>query len=168
MEQHYLRSSYRERLVEHLFIGELLKYGWLKNLTGFEILRPEVDDSGYDLLVEYKGFARHIQLKSSFVGARASSHAIQTVLTHKPSGCVVWIKFDQHSMAIQQYLFFGGPPGSPLPSMEHLRTARRTTPNAQGEKPERLGHRVVPKSLFSPVSKIERLFELLFDTTTID
>lgn len=168
MEQHYLRSSYRERLVEHLFISELLKFGWLKNLAGFEVLRPEVDDSGYDLLVEYKGFARHIQLKSSFIGARASSHAIQTALTHKPCGCVVWIKFDQHSMEIQQYLFFGGPPGSPLPSMDHLRVARRTTPNSDGVKPERLGHRVVPKSLFSPVSNIEDLFKLLFEISEDD
>ena len=31
-EQHYRHSSYRERLLEHLFLAELLQVGWFRAL----------------------------------------------------------------------------------------------------------------------------------------
>jgi len=44
MEQHYLKSSFREKLIEHLFIGELLKLSWLEGGCALEIAKPEVDN----------------------------------------------------------------------------------------------------------------------------
>lgn len=66
---HTLNSSYREILIEHLFIGEIMRRLWLKGITQFEVLQPQVDDSGYDLVIEANGVVRHIQLKSSFDAA---------------------------------------------------------------------------------------------------
>jgi hypothetical protein len=53
---HYAESSVRENLVEHVFLGELLRGLWRKNVRDLEVLRPEVDSGGYDLALEFKGF----------------------------------------------------------------------------------------------------------------
>ena len=50
--QHTEKSSFREKLIEHLFIWELLKLSWKKGNCEIEISKPEVDNSGYDLLAE--------------------------------------------------------------------------------------------------------------------
>lgn len=46
---HSQKSSYREMLLEHLFVGELLKLLWLSGIHDIEVLKPQVDDAGYDL-----------------------------------------------------------------------------------------------------------------------
>ena len=69
---HYAESSARENLIEHGFLGELLRGLWRGNVRDVEVLRPEVDSGGYDLALEFKGLTRHVQLKSSFAGARRS------------------------------------------------------------------------------------------------
>ena len=70
---HSLRSSYREMLLEHLFIGELLRELWCMSVTDIEVLKPQVDDSGYDVVVCCGPITRHVQLKASHIGARANS-----------------------------------------------------------------------------------------------
>src|SRR6266446_4097526 len=45
---HYAESSARENLIEHVFLGELLRGLWRKNVRDLEVLRPEVDNGGYD------------------------------------------------------------------------------------------------------------------------
>ena len=47
---HTTRSSYREAVLEHLFTGALLQTRWLRRVHA-EVLRPSVDDAGYDLVV---------------------------------------------------------------------------------------------------------------------
>src|ERR1700682_6689721 len=69
---HYSESSARENLVEHVFLGELLRGLWRRDVRDLEVLRPEVDSGGYDLALEFKGLTRHVQFKSSFTGARRS------------------------------------------------------------------------------------------------
>ena len=46
---HSLLSSYREKLLEHLFVGEVMRYVWLSRVKRLEVLKPQVDDGGYDL-----------------------------------------------------------------------------------------------------------------------
>jgi hypothetical protein len=69
MKAHSEHSSYREKLLEHLFVGDVLRELWLCGVTTAEFLRPEVDAGGYDLVITCNGFVRHIQLKSSHRGA---------------------------------------------------------------------------------------------------
>ncbi|HEX6372903.1 MAG TPA: hypothetical protein VF006_28530 [Longimicrobium sp.] len=52
---HNLYSSYREALLEHLFAGELMRHLWREGLVRIELLKPQVDDGGYDLVLEANG-----------------------------------------------------------------------------------------------------------------
>jgi hypothetical protein len=77
-----------------VFLGELLRGLWRKNVRDLEVLRPEVDSGGSDLALEFKGVIRHVQLKSSFTGARRSDVTAHVKLLDRPSACILWIFFD--------------------------------------------------------------------------
>src|SRR5215213_4916865 len=92
--QDTLHSSYREILIEHLFVGEIMRRLWLRGIAQFEVLKPQVDDSGYDLVLEANGVVRHVQLKSSFDAASTAQVKASLKLARKPSACVVWVRFN--------------------------------------------------------------------------
>src|SRR3990167_6468248 len=100
MSRHTQHSSFREKLVEHLFVGELLKLSWQSEECGLEVAKPEVDNSGYDLIAEANGVVRHIQLKSTYHGGKAATQKIHMRLSEKPSGCVVWIYFNENTLEL--------------------------------------------------------------------
>ena len=52
MSKHFEHSSFREKLIEHLFIGEMLKLSWLKDDCQFEGMKLEVDNAGCDIVLE--------------------------------------------------------------------------------------------------------------------
>src|SRR5690348_5075606 len=112
---HSLLSSYREMLLEHLFAGEVMRHVWLSGTKRLEILKPQVDDSGYDLVLEANGVVRHVQLKATFRGSTVSRFNVQTALREKPSGCVVVLLFDPAVLELGPFLWFGDRPGQPLP-----------------------------------------------------
>lgn len=58
----YRESSFREKMLEHIFISEVLQEAWLKYGRTIEVLRSGVDSSGYDLVLEYNSIVRHVQL----------------------------------------------------------------------------------------------------------
>lgn len=162
MEQHYLKSSYREKLIEHLFIGELLKLSWASGACSLEISKPEVDNQGYDLIAEENGAIRHIQLKTAKSDAKASYQKVHIALSKKPSGCVIWIYFDEATMQLGPFLFFGGIAGKPLPDINDFKVAKHTKGNKDGVKAERPDLRQIPKSKFAVYSNIEALYSVLF------
>ena len=161
----YLRSSFYEQLVEHVFISELLQEAWFRFQRVVEVLRAEVDASGYDIVLECEGILRHDQLKTSRTAARAGSQKVSLALGAKPSGCVVWIlrseDRDTCRMSLS-YLYFGGEPGRPLPDISGLKVARHTKADSTGYKKERPGLRVVPKSKFRAIPSTTELLEQLF------
>lgn len=163
MEQHYRFSSFREKLIEHLFIGELLKTSWLRGECSLEVAKPEVDNRGYDVIIERSGLVRHMQLKTSHLGAIATGQKVHIGLMEKPSGCVVWIQFDEKTLELGPFLFFGGAAGEPLPDIDSFRVAKHAKANSKGIKAERPHVRVVPKSRFKSISTIPALFDLLFE-----
>jgi len=165
MEEHSLNSSFREKLIEHLFIGELLKLSWLNNEYSLEVSKPEVDNSGYDLIIEAKGILRHIQLKSVFVGAKTSRQNIHVSLAEKQSGCVVWVYFNKNNLGLGPFLFFGGKPGETLPDLSNLKIAKHTKGDAEGFKAERPNIRTVNKGNFTSYETIEELYKILFQKT---
>ena len=162
MDQHYLKSSFREKLIEHLFIGELLKHSWIDGSCSLEVAKPEVDSQGYDLIAEQNGIIRHIQLKASHLKARAAKQKVHIALSSKPSGCVIWVFFNEQSMELGPFLFFGGTPGSPLPSIDGFKVAKHTKANAEGVKAERPEIREVPKGQFRKYETVQEIYELLF------
>ena len=165
IKQHYYDSSFREKLIEHLLIGELLKYSWKRGDCTLEISKPEVDRTGYDLVAECNGHIRHIQLKTSYRGSTTSKQKVHVNLAHKPSGCVLWVCFDQDSLELGPYLFFGGMPGEALPDISSLRVAKHTKGNAQGNKAERPNIREIKKSAFSELKSVKDLWNTLFGST---
>jgi len=156
-----LRSSYREGLIEHLLLGELLKELWLSSRVA-EVMKPQPDHGGYDVVIDCKGIVRHVQIKSSAVGARASFQKIHENLAKKPSGCVVWIVFDPGTLEIKEYLWFGGRPGRQLPDIKGLKVARHTKATAAGVKSLRPAIRELPKTKFQQVAHTRDLVQLMF------
>ena len=156
------QSVYRERLLEHLLIGDLLKHSWLHAGATLEVSQPSIDRSGHDVVLEANGVTRHIQLKSSSRIATTATQKVHVGLASKPSGCVIWTRFDRDSMKLGPFMFFGGEPGAPLPSLIGFRTAKHTKGNALGVKKERPNLRVLPISKFTEVADIPALFVALF------
>ncbi|MDQ3060235.1 MAG: hypothetical protein M3R45_12085 [Pseudomonadota bacterium] len=163
MTQHTHFSSYREKLIEHLFLGELLKLSWLKYKCSLEIARPEVDNSGYDAIVEANGIVRHIQIKASIIAGKTASQKIHLKLAEKPSACVLWIYFNEETMQLGPYLYFGAlEPGKPMDSLASRKMAKHTKGNKDGFKAERENLRVLPKGAFTKLSSVEEVYEQLF------
>lgn len=162
MEEHSHNSSLREKLIEHLFVGELLKLSWISKDYSLEVSKPEVDNSGYDLIIESQGVLRHVQLKAAFLDAKTASQNIHVSLGNKQSGCVVWVYFDKDNLNLGPFLFFGGKPGMPLPDLSNLKVAKHTKGDANGFKSERPNIRTINKSTFTTYSSIEDLYQALF------
>jgi hypothetical protein len=163
-ESHYLRSSYRESIVEYLFIGSLLRYFWNREIFNVEVLKPQVDDAGYDLVLECGSVIRHVQLKATGEKSKTAHVPLNVRLADKPSGCVVAVihdpTFDPGSF---KYGWFGSPPGQPLPeAWKSLAVARHAKGNAAGVKTERPNIRKLPYSKFEWDLTLDVLAERLF------
>jgi hypothetical protein len=162
-EASYLHSSSREALIEHVFVAEVLQEAWFVREKLVDVLRPEVDAAGYDLVLECGTIVRHVQLKASEVGGKTSRQTINRRLAEKPSGCVVWViyreRVDDHRLDLS-YLWLGGNPGEPLPDLGAFagRNPRSKTP--------RPGTRVVARARFQPVASTAELVERLFGPPT--
>ena len=162
MTQHTQHSSYREKLIEHLFIGELLKQSWLHHGCSLEIAKPEVDNSGYDIIAETNGLVRQIQIKASIIGGKTASQKVHIKLAEKPSGCVVWIYFDEKNMDLGPFWYCGAEAGKPITGLSELKVAKHTKGNKDGFKAERQNIRVVPKRDFTEIPLIENIYAKLF------
>lgn len=115
-----LMSSFYEQLVEHVFISEVLQEAWYGFGQAVEVLRSEIDASGYDVVFDCNGTVRHVQLKTSAVDSKTARQNVNIALAAKPSACVVWILRHEDAVTNRMklsYLYFGGDPGEPLPSL---------------------------------------------------
>lgn len=161
-ERLFLNSSLREEYLEYIFLGALSQCAWRRRVD-LEILRCQTDSQGYDLILEASGVQRHVQLKSSYIGARTAQQKISLNLAAKPSGCVVWIGFDPETLEQTEFRFFGASPGARLPGLGD-RAAKHTKANSQGVKAERSNLRIVPKGKFKLLKSHDQVFEFLFGT----
>lgn len=168
MSKHSEHSSFREKLIEHLFISEMLKLSWLKDDCQLEVMKPEVDNAGCDVVLEDNNIIRHIQLKASKFGAKTPSQKVNVRLANKPSGCIVWIEFDEHTLELCSFYFFGSEAGKPLTGLENARVAKHTKGNAEGVKAERPNIRKINKGQFTKYDSIEALYDILFVPETFN
>jgi hypothetical protein len=76
----YQESKTVKKLIEHIFLSELLQECWFRRRQIIEVLRAEVDAAGYDLVLEAGGTIRHVQLKASRNGARTARQTINSML----------------------------------------------------------------------------------------
>jgi hypothetical protein len=157
-----LHSSRREKLVEHVFVGEVLRTLWRAGVHEVDILRAETDAAGYDIVIEVGSIARHIQLKSSARNSKTSRQKVHLALGHKRRGCVLWVMFDPSTLNLGPFLWFGNPPGKPLPDITGFPIAKHTKANAEGKKAERKNIRVINKGDFTTVESISAVVTKLF------
>jgi len=162
---HSLRSSHREALLEHLFAGEIMRRLWIRGDWRLEVLKPQVDDGGYDLVLEANNIVRHIQMKASFTGSTVRDTNVNALLPSKPSGCVVFVWFDKSTLDLGPFAFFGGPPGKPLPDITGMKIGRHTKGNAKGVKAERPMIRKIPLSRFEKIADLDALVARLFSAS---
>ncbi len=156
-----LESSYQEKLTEYVFLSELLQESWLVQKQQISVMRPDVDNAGYDLVLECAGVIRHIQLKSSRWDAKTSTQGVNAKLGDKPGGCVIWLSYaDEAGRVRLEYRFFGGNPGE-RPDLGN-KVGKHTKANAQGVKTPRANRRVLNKGQFEPVDGVGQLIDKLF------
>lgn len=163
---HSAHSSRREMVLDHMFMGELLRYLWRTRDCNIEVLRSQVDNAGYDVVLDCNGIVRHVQFKSSHRESKTREVGINIALAAKPSGCVIWIMFDQQTVELGPYLWFGGEPGQPLPPLGD-RIGKHSKGNSEGRKAERPNLREVRKSKFKVLQTMEDIAIALFGKQTI-
>ncbi len=157
----YVDSSLREKIIEYAFVGEILRILWRRGRRDIEVLRAEVDCGGYDLVLHCNGVMRHVQLKSSHREAATSRVTLNLKLAEKTSGCVVWILFDQETLELGPFLWFGGKPGEMVADLG-TKIAKHTKPNILGKKTERRGLRVVSRGSFTKLNSVTAVIEAMF------
>lgn len=139
-----------------------MRYVWLSGAKRLEILKPQVDDGGYDLVLETSSIVRHVQLKATFKGSTVRRFNVNAGLAAKPSGCVVCLLFDESALELGPFFWFGGAPNQPLPDLSVYPVAKHTEGNAKGVKNPRPNLRVLPLSAFELVPTVAQLAVKLF------
>jgi len=160
-----LKSSFYERMTEHAFLSELLQEAHYRFGAQVAILRPEVDNEGYDLVLECRGVIRHVQLKTSRNDSKTGEYNIKRALADKPSGCSILLLRQEDTQTCRMtltYRFFGSGAGERLPSLADFRTGKNSRGDSQGVKKERPAICVVPKGKFQPVEDVAALYRVLF------
>jgi len=152
-------STLRERIVEHIFIGDALRILWGKGITNVEVFRSEFDAHGYDLAMAQRDIVRHIQLKTSL--KKPTKIPIARSLAEKPSGCVICIQITP-DLKLGPYYWFGGTPGNRLPYTSKFPNSMRPTRNKKGERPIRKNYREIALSKFDRVENLPKVLEKLF------
>ncbi len=143
----------RERIVEHVFVGDALRALWKCGVVDVEVLRSGFDAHGYDFVMARGQNVRHIQLKTG-KPKKPGDVSGPLALADKPSGCVIWIRVTA-DLDMGPFFWFGGAPGQPLPQIGHYSVPLRATHNKKGERPARLNHRLIPKSEFIELETID-------------
>lgn len=160
-DPHTRHSVAREKVLEHLFVGELLRHYWRHGRYDLEVLRAEIDRGGFDIVLELGGIVRHVQLKTMKHDGKRRDFDIGVRLEEKPSGCVVVIRFDPDSLQLGPYLWLGGTPGEPLATLGE-KVVKHTKGNKVGEKLARPALREVKASRFEVIPDIATLALRLF------
>lgn len=158
---HSSHSMLRELIVEYLFIGELLRECWRVGVTDVEVLRSDTDSFGYDLVLSRGPISRHVQLKTSRYDAKTDKQKISLSLASKPSGCVIWILITD-KLEFRSFLWFGGPPGKPLPEIIDKPIAKHTKGTSEGAKNDRLNHREIKRKEFETEDSLKGILDRLF------
>ena len=159
--RHWEASSLREKIIEHLFVGELLRHLWRIGRRDMELLRAEVDNGGYDLALGCNGRLRHVQLKASHQDGAARSVNVNIGLAGKRGACVIWIHFDPKTMALGPFHWLGSEQADGELKLGD-RVARHTKADAAGHKKERPNIRQLRKSAFTKIETIDGVAKALF------
>ena len=158
---HSIHSSAREKVLEHIFLGDLLRALWRMGVHDVQVLRPEVDRNGYEFMLGHERIRCSVQLKSTYRGGNANEVTVNRHLENEPSGCVIWMMFDKDTLELGPFLWLGGPPGEAMAELDG-KVGRHTKGDRNGVKAERPNTRIFPKSRFRRLATIEEVAAALF------
>jgi len=82
-------------------------------------------------------------------------------LADKPSGCVIWVRFDPETLKLAEFLWFGASPGKQLPELGD-RIGKHEKGDQHGYKAQRSAIRVINKGKFELVRSMPDLADRLF------
>lgn len=160
LAMHSLHSTLRERIVEHVFVGEALRALWRRGIVDVEVLRSEFDAHGYDLVMGRGSIVRHIQFKTG-VRKKPAPVSVGRSLSTKPSGCVIWISVTL-DLKMGPFWWFGAAPGEPLPDLSAFASPKRIGRRVSGERPLRTNHSKVLAAAFRRIESLDEVLEALF------
>lgn len=147
-------------ILEHHFISDVLRHIWINSPDPElpEITHSEVDDNGYDVVMEWKGVVRHIQLKSTV--SKDSPVRVNASLCRKPAGCIVLMTCER-DLGDVRYHWFGGRPSVRL-ELPDCKPARHTRANRLGIKGQSISSVMMPRRAFTSLSGVDELVEHMF------
>jgi hypothetical protein len=158
------RSSHVENVLRHAFLAELAGEVWRDDSNEpLGISNAEVDDSGYDIVLERNAIIRRIQLKQHHESKTPKAFPVRVEFATYPGSCIIAIAHSLSDLKPTSYSFYGSGPDDHMPYIEVNRTtkaARRRTP--EGTRALRLNYRDVPFSRFKKKLSMRQLIEELF------
>ena len=157
---HSFYSSRREKLLESLFAGEVLKELWQREIYEVDLLHSDIDASGYDIVLELPTGVRHIQLKASTKRKQVIANA---KISDKPSGCIVVMIICESTLDFKEFLWFGGTLENPCPNIRHLPKARHTKADSTGVKSKRQDTHQVSAGKFERLESVKFLVDKLIE-----
>ena len=83
-------------------------------------------------------------------------------LADKPSGCVVWMGFNEATIDLGPFFWFGGAPGQPLPDLSGFARAKHTKGDAHGVKAERRNSCRLPRAACEKLGALDEVLTRLF------
>ena len=125
-----------------------------------QVLRHEVDRNGDQFVIGCNGIRRSIQLKTTRKNGKAQAVTVNCRLATEPSGCVIWILFDEKTLQLGPFLWLGRGAGVKLQDLGD-KPAKHTRGNKGGIKAARPGRRVVARSLFTWLEDMHQLAQNL-------
>jgi hypothetical protein len=158
------RSSHVENVLRHAFLAELAGEVWRDDPNEpLGISNAEVDDSGYDVVLERSATIRRVQLKQHHQDKAPRAFSVRVEFATYAGSCVVAIAHSLVDLKPTSYSFYGGGPDESMPYIEAHRTTkaagRRT---AEGTRVLRLKYRDVPFSRFKKNLSMRQLIAELF------
>lgn len=157
-------SVYRESLIEHMFIADLVQAGWTTGKM-IQVAKSEIDAWGYDIILSCGPVVRYVQMKSSVTGvAIAANRALSMI----PGACIVRVTpsvpVKSARISLSYRIFQAGPrAGLKLGGFKSA-VSTRYVKSSTGTpvRKVRKNHVVVPTSAFGPIRSAEELVGDLF------
>lgn len=158
------RSSYVENVLTHRLISSLAGELWRRDpCLPLNIFNAEVDDAGFDLVLGCGNRLRYIQIKQVHAAGNARKFSVRLDFTRLPGSCVVVVVHAEATLDVEHFLFFGGTPDIPMPSVENenpsIAPGRR---DEDGKRKVRAHYRDIPRAKFRGPLDTSQLLDALF------
>ncbi len=162
---HSLHSTRREKILENLFIGELLRILWCRGIYEAELLQSDIDAAGYDLVLSVPDGMRHIQLKAA-ISKKSFPMTVNAKIADKQNGCVIVMQVNKDNLCFESFYWFGGALNVGCSDIRSGIAAKHTKANKDGVKLKRRDSFKLGLSRFDCVTSFDEIVDLLIGTSS--